>query len=346
MDAFFVSWVMCRPLSFKLLPHIASILAAMGLIFLAYALDRHEIILPTFGALFTGAWLVPENLWHYHRGNLIVSLTLASVSGLLISLAIHDMDYVAVYPSLYVGFLLAACILIFGRTQIYPCFGAMTLPILLRTTSWYYPLSVFCMGLTLVAVQKLLELARAREPLAQGEFPEHRQHRRERLVYYLQTSLGLIPALILVALSENHWFLLPPLFVTYATFCNAQSAFVKYPIQTWGQLVVASAIGNAAVYAAGILESTIHINDAAGEPLLLSGMMSLMAGIAVALMIVFGRFCHRLFPPAVSLVLTPFLIQFNPYMPLFVAITASYLIFIAWCMRTHPAYRGKDLKYL
>ena len=342
--------VMCRHLLIKSLPYIATLLAAMTLIFLAYITDRHEIILPTFGALLTGAWLVPENLWHYHRVNLIVSITLAAVCGLCISLAIRDMDYLAVYPSLYAGFLVAACILIFGRTQIYPCFGAMALPILLRTTSWYYPLSVFCIGLTLVGGQRLLELAQAREPIAEGEFPEHRQHRRERIVYYLQTSLGLIPALILVALSGNHWFLLPPLFVTYATFCNAQSAFVRYPIQTWGQLVAAAVIGNVAVYAAGSFHErilpTTYFYDLASETFLLSALMALMAGAAVGVMMICGRFCHRLFPPAVSLVLTPFLIQFNPYMPLFVAVTAAYLIFIAWCMRTHPAYRSKDLKYL
>ena len=326
----------------KILPHIMAILAAMILIFIAYATDRHEIILPTFGALFTGAWLVPDNLWHYHKLNLIVSLTLASVGGLLISICISGFDYIAVYPALYIGFLIAACILIFGRTQIYPCFGAMVLPILLRTTSWYYPLSVFCIALTLVGVQKILEWSGARQPLDEGEFPEHRQHRRGRLIYYLQTSLGLIPALILVALSGNHWFLLPPLFVTYATFCNAQSTFTKYPKQTWGQLVIASVTGNAAFWIAQNINENMNLYF----PLQNSLNISLGVGAAVLITMLIGKCFHRLFPPAVSLAITPFLIQFNYYMPLCVAVTAAYLIFVAWCMRTHPAYKGMDLKYL
>lgn len=331
--------VMNRLCVLKKLPGIVSVLATMILIYVAYASERHEIILPTFGALCTGAWLVPENLWHYHKKNLIVSLPLAASTGLLISILIGDMDYMAVYPSLYVGFLAAACILIFGRTQIYPCFGAMTLPILLRTTSWLYPLSVFLIALSLVIVQHLLEVVGARAPLAQGEFPEHRQHRRERLIYYIQTSLGLIPALALVAWSENHWFLLPPLFVTYATFCNAQSAFVRYPAQTWGQLILASGLGNAAFWLAMMTSQYAAAN-------FVPAIVATMAGGAVLITIGVGRIFHRLFPPAVSLVITPFLIQFHPMLPLYVAVTSGYLILAAWAMRTHPAYRGKDLKYL
>ena len=318
-----------------------AILAAMILIFVAYATDKHEIILPTFGALLTGAWLVPTNLWHYHRMNLIVCLTLSACVGLIISILISGLDYIAVYPSLYIGFLIAACILIFGRNQIYPCFGAMVLPILLRTTSWYYPLSVFCIALTLVGGQKLLEWIGVREPLDEGEFPEHRQHRRERLLYYLQTSLGLIPALILVAWSGNHWFLLPPLFVTYATFCNAQSTFTKYPIQTWGQLVIASVTGNLAFYTAGKIYELYEL-----LPMAYNIIISLMVGVAVLITMLVGKLFHRLFPPAVSLAITPFLVQFNIYMPACVAVTSAYLIFIAWSMRTHPAYKGMDLKYL
>ena len=325
----------------KKLPQVAAILASMILIFIAYATNKHEIILPTFGALITGAWLVPENLWHYHKLNLIVSLTLAAVCGLMISRLTGGWDYIVVYPSLYVGFLIAACILIFGRTQIYPCFGAMTLPILLRTTSWFYPLSVFCIGVVLIGVQKLLELAGSRQPLPGGEFPEHRQHRRERLVYYLQTSVGLVPALILVALFDNHWFLLPPLFVTYATFCNSESTFTHYPVQTWGQLVIAATTGSAAFWFSGKL-SEMPVFEMADY----SVSVSLMVGVAVFVTMLWGRLFHRLFPPAVSLAITPFLVQFNPWMPLCVAVTASYLIFIAWCMRTHPAYKSRDLKYL
>ena len=325
----------------KIFPNILTILAAMILILIAYATDRHEIILPTVGALMTGAWLVPTNLWHYHRINLIVCLTLSASCGTVISNLIDGLDYVAVYPCLYIGFLIAACILIFGRNQIYPCFGAMTLPILLRTTSWYYPLSVFCIALTLMGVQKCLEWAGARQPLDEGEFPEHRQHRRERLLYYLQTSLGLIPALILVALSGNHWFFLPPLFVTYATFCNKHSTFTKYPIQTWGQLVIASVIGNLAFYIAG----KIYITYDVLQPMHYNFIVSLMAGMAVLVMMLVGRLFHRLFPPAVSLAITPFLVQFNLYMPACVAVTSAYLIFIAWSMRTHPAYKGRDLTY-
>lgn len=331
--------VMNRLRVLKKLPGMVSVLATMMLIYVAYVSERNEIILPTFGALCTGAWIVPENLWHYHKINLIVSLPLAATVGLLISLLIGNMEYIAVYPSLYVGFLAAACILIFGRTQIYPCFGAMTLPILLRTTSWLYPLSVFLIAVTLVIVQRLLEMAGARAPLTQGEFPEHRQHRRERFIYYIQTSLGLIPALVLVAWSENHWFLLPPLFVTYATFCNAKSAFVRYPVQTWGQLILAAGLGNFAFWLALLANQYVASYFA---PVIVAA----MAGGAVFITIGLGRVFHRLFPPAVSLVITPFLIQFHPLLPLYVAVTSAYLILAAWAMRTHPAYRGKDLRYL
>ena len=326
----------------KILPNLLAILAAMVLIFIAYAADKHEIILPTFGALMTGAWLVPNNLWHYHKFNLIVCLTLSSCVGLIISILISGLDYIAVYPCLYLGFLIAACILIFGRNQIYPCFGAMTLPILFRTTSWFYPLSVFCIALTLIGVQKLLECTGARQPMDNGEFPEHHQHRRERIIYYLQTSLGLVPALILVALSGNHWFFLPPLFVTNATFCNKHSTFTHYPIQTWAQLVIASVTGNLAFY---IAVKIYTIYDML-QPMHYNLIVSLMVGVAVCMTMIVGKLFHRLFPPAMSLAITPFLVQFNLYMPACVAVTSAYLIFIAWSMRTHPAYKGRDLSYL
>ncbi len=324
----------------SLLPQIMVFMSAFLLVFLMKFLGHPEIMLPTFGALMTGAWLVKTNLWHYNKRRLILFLPLSAVIGLLLSIYFGSLNPLYVYPCLYVAFLATAAVLIFGRTQIYPCFGAAVLPILFQMTSWLYPLSVFILALVLAAGRILLERLELLPHLPEGEDSDFPKRRRERIKYYLLTSLGVIPALIFVPFMGDHFWLLPPMFVTYTTFCNQHSSFTKYPVQTWIQICIAVSVG---LVLCG-LENTYFasILDATGFCVV----YALGAGVAVLVTMCVGRRFHLLFPPAMSFALTPFLTGFNPWIFLYVPVMCSYFIAISWLMRRHPAYSNGDLKYL
>ena len=323
-----------------------AIVLGASLVVLVSGLSGHrEVIMPTFGALMTGGWMIQDNLWHYHRLNLLISLSIAAVIGLIISKLVAGFGEWVAFPGLYLGFMLVAIILVIGRTQIYPCFGAMSLPIIIHTTSWIYPLSVFCMGVVIICVQYIFEKTGVRKPLDDGEFPDLPLHRRERALYYLRVSMGLIPILAVIIIShfafhlDIHLVLQAPLFVTYATFCNGHSAFIRYPVQTWFQLVLAALVGTGALFAGGFLYQQNILN------MDFSYLHAIEVGFAVMCMLCLSRFFHRIFPPAISLAITPFLIQ-HPLLPLYVALGAGYFILVAWGLRRHPAYENKDLRYL
>ena len=324
---------------------LAIVLGASLVVLISGLIGHREVIMPTFGALMTGGWMIQDNLWHYHRLNLLVSLSIAAVVGLIISKMVAGFGEWIAFPGLYLGFMLVAAILVIGRTQVYPCFGAMSLPIIIHTTSWIYPLSVFLMGVVIISVQYIFEKTGIRKPLDEGEFPDLPLHRRERALYYLRVSMGLIPILAVIIVShfvfhlDVQMVLQAPLFVTYATFCNGHSAFIRYPVQTWFQLVLAALVGTGALFVGGFLYQQNLLNM--DFPYL----HAIEVGFAVLCMLCLSRFFHRIFPPAISLAITPFLIQ-HPLLPLYVAIGAGYFILIAWALRRHPAYENKDLRYL
>ena len=323
----------------RILPVLMAAVAAMVMVFSSRYWVMPQIMLPTFGALLTGTWLVRSNLWHYNKRRLFISLPAASLAGLLLSKTLAANDYFWVYPSLYVAFLGTAVILIAGKTQIYPCFGAARLPLLFQTTSWLYPLAVFIMAVMLCAGRSFLERIGALDSLNPSGFHDLPEQRRERAIYYLQMSLGLLPALIFVPIAGDHFLLLPPLFVTYASFCNQNSTFTHYPVQTWLQLCVAFFMGSLAYWSLGHLTQELpHVYVAP--------IIGLAAGVMVVLMVGVGRVFHKLFPPAMSMALTPFLIDFYAPCLVYVPIMAAYFIFVAWLVRTHPAYRSRDLNYM
>ena len=329
----------------KCIPILLVGLFAAIMVFVSGITGRYDVVLPTFGALMTGGWLIQDNLWHYHRCNLLVSVTLASVVGLLISKLALNFGEWAAFSGIYLGFMLVAGILIAGRTQIYPCFGAMALPIIMKTTSWIYPVSVLVLGCIIVIVQFCLEKSGIRRPLDEGEFPDLPEHRRERALYYLRVSMGLVPVFAVILILKQffyidvHLVLQAPLFVTYATFCNEHSAFVRHPVQTWFQIILAVSLGAVAFLVSRMLNG-MHFSFVG-----IQCMHAILAGIAVLCMLGLGHFFHKRFPPAISLAITPFLVE-HPLLPLYVAVGAGYFIFIAWALRRHPSYESKDLRYL
>lgn len=323
----------------RLLPVMMVVSAAFVMVYLSHYLKMPQIVLPTFGALLTGTWLVRDNLWHYNKRRLMISLPLAACVGLTLSILLSSHDYFYVYPSIYVAFLITSAVLVVGRTQIYPCFGAATLPILFQTTSWWYVVAVFIMVSVLCIGRSILERLRILPALNPSGFHDLPEHRHERAIYYVQMSFGLLPTLVFVPLFGDHYLLVPPLFVTYASFCNQHSSFTSHPIQTWIQLSGAFFIGTVFCCVVERLGEGLSSDESA----LLYG---LGAGASALVMVCVGRGFHRLFPPAMSLALTPFLIHFYAPCLIYVPCMASYFIVMAWLMRTHPAYRNKDLHYM
>lgn len=328
-----------RPFILRALPVLSASAAAGAMIYLSRRLGLPQIALPTFGALLTGTWLVRDNLWHYSKRRLFLSLLLSSAAGVLLSRLSAAGGELWIYPAVYAAFLATAAILIAGRTQIYPCFGAAILPILFQTTSWLYPAAVCAMALVLCAGRAVFERLGALRPLNPSGFCDLPEHRKARAIYYLQISLGLLPALVFVPLFGDHFLLLPPLFVTYASFCNQHSSFARYPASTWIQLCLAFAFGSCAVFAASRSASSMPQTEAAF-------VMGLAAALCVSITIAVGQLFHKLFPPAVSLALTPFLIGVYPPCLIYVPIMSAYFLFIAGIMRAHPAYKNRDLHYI
>ena len=324
----------------KAIPVAMVAAAAFAMVFLSDYLGHPDIMLPSLGAFMTGAWLVDTNLWHYSKRVLFLAMPLAATIGLCLSILFASRDALLIYPAVFVAFLLTAGVQIFGRTQIYPCFGAAILPILLQTTSWVYPLSVLCMAGILCAGRAILERTRIRQPLKASEFSDFPEHRRHRLLYYFELSLGLIPALAFVPFVGDHFLLIAPMFVTYATFCNHHSTFVRHPVQTWAQLSLAMAVGSGLSFAVLYLGSSLSGTA-------FSAVFAVAAACAVLLTIGNSRvFFHRIFPPAMSVALTPFLIRENPWLLLYVPCMMAYFIFAAWVIRSHPAYSSRDLEYM
>jgi len=135
----------------KLKMELPAILLVMAMFTVAEYTGEREIIFPEIAALALGAWVMEKSPWQSTNLHIWLSPTLAALTGIIM------VRYFAYAPLLMIpaAFCLVALQLKLFRSAVLPSISAAILPIITRSESWYYPLSV-CLLTGIIALGRLV----------------------------------------------------------------------------------------------------------------------------------------------------------------------------------------------
>ncbi|WP_302568717.1 HPP family protein, partial [Culturomica massiliensis] len=203
----------------------------------AEGLAEREIIFPEMAALAIGMWVVDKRVWHCNKWKMLLAMSLCSVTGVLI---VRYSPF-PLLGNIALAFSFAAIHLTLSRTTLIPQVSAIILPILLKTDSWVYPAAVIIMSLIIILGQYLMEKKQLRTPI---EYIPVKIYWRPVLLSWTFLLFTVLSVASLAIYTNNIYFILPPLIVTYIEFAHSKAGFRNRPVQILLTLFAASLLGS------------------------------------------------------------------------------------------------------
>ena len=205
--------------------YACSLVMILLMIGVAEILQEKEIIFPEMAALTIGMWIVDKRVWRIKTGQMLLLMTLSACTGVLLVLY----SPFPLVVNIAIAFLFAGISLLFTRASLFPMISACVLPVLLKTESWVYPVSVFVMTLIILVIQRWMEHLGLREKITY-EAPE--RHWRADSLRWIYLMITVFAVASLAIYTSNFYFILPPLLVAYVEFVNSRAGFRNRPVLT------------------------------------------------------------------------------------------------------------------
>ena len=122
----------------KIQYELPAVLLVAAMFVVAEYTGQKEIIFPEIAALALGAWVMEKSPWKSSPFHFWLSPTLAALTGMLIVRFFEYEPFIMVTAA----FCLMVLQLKLARSNVLPSISAAILPIITRSDSWWYPLSV------------------------------------------------------------------------------------------------------------------------------------------------------------------------------------------------------------
>ena len=216
--------------------YLCALVMILLMIGVAELLHEKEIIFPEMAALTIGMWIVNKRVWRVKYWQMLLFMTLGACAGVLIVLY----SPFSLVVNVAIAFSCAAVGLLFTRASLFPLISACVLPVLLKTESWVYPLSVFVMTLVIIAGQRWMEYIGLRKSIVYE--PVERNWTTDSF-RWLRLMISVFAVACLAVYTSNFYFIIPPLIVMYVEFVNSKAGFRNRPVLTILLLVSGSLIG-------------------------------------------------------------------------------------------------------
>lgn len=216
--------------------YLCALVMILLMIGVAELLHEKEIIFPEMAALTIGMWIVNKRVWRVRYWQMLLLMTLGACAGVLIVLY----SPFSLVVNVAIAFSCAAVGLLFTRASLFPLISACVLPVLLKTESWVYPLSVFVMTLIIIAVQRWMEYFGLRKSIVYE--PVERNWTAD-CFRWLSLMISIFAVACLAVYTSNFYFIIPPLIVMYVEFVNSKAGFRNRPVLTVLLLASGSLIG-------------------------------------------------------------------------------------------------------
>lgn len=284
-------------------------LSVMALAIMATGADilgQHEVIFPEIAALAAGLWIADKRMWDVSGHEIPLLMTISAVLGVAITSWLNA----NIFVQLTLAFLLSATMMTALRIPLIPSIAAILLPVLLHTTSWYYPASVAVMTTIMAAGTTLLQLWGVKDRLPATSPRKQRKTLSARA--WAERYLMLLPLLAVCAWQKWPFAIVPPLVIILIELANTKNMFRSRPATLWAAVVVVATIGTASRW---LLLETLAM------PYVVAVSVSFLLSI---LLLTKARL---LFPPVPALAVIPFILPDNYlWFPVEVALGGAYVI--------------------
>ena len=280
--------------------YMISLIFTILMVFVAEFTDELEIIFPEILALLSGAWIADTQPWKVSKKQLFLLISLSSFVGVIIVKYI----YVHTLIKIAIAFTFSFLILTLSKTTIIPLISACILPILLNTSTWIYPISVTIMCALIVIIQYFMEILCIRhkennavilsDSVATLELEDNKI--KNIIIKYFKSLTIILFVALFPVITNNLFFIAPPLIVTFMEFSDINS-----PARKNAKKIVVLIGITALVGSMGKLFLNVYLQ----LPLYL-----VCTIVTICVFIIFEK-NNIIFPPAAAISLLPLLLNKN-----------------------------------
>ncbi|EGT3617509.1 hypothetical protein FHH43_14980 [Clostridium perfringens] len=305
--------------------YFIALILILAMVLVAEATGEREIIFPEVAALVVGSWVLEKQPWKVSKIGLVSLMTICSVVGVLIVRYVN----LGLTMEVLIGLAFAGLVLKITKTTLVPIVSACVLPIVLRTETWIYPMSVFILTTLIVSIKYFMERCgnydvneeitrEIKEEIIKIE--KDPSFRKKELIKVLKIFIT-VGVLTYFSVKFNITLLIaPPLIVAFIELTNEHCKFRKRSKSLLLLFIVVALLGTI---------FRIGFNKYLGMPLWLCTI-----GLIVSLFICFEIF-NMHFPPVAAIAVLPMLLtdkqaMFYPFqvaMGCFIFIVIAMLFF-------------------
>lgn len=286
---------------------ICCIIMSVLMVACAQLLDEKEIIFPEIAALLIGAWAGDVQPWRVTKPRLWLLMTISAIVGIVIVRYVE----LSLYGQIMVAFTYAAFAILISRCSLVPLISACILPVIMKTTTIIYPISVSVMCAVIVLGQWIMEKHGLREKQAYIPYICDLEGYETWIKRYL-----IVAVYTFIAVSSHQMYLIaPPLYVTFVELSNRRSPLRSSRYLLAFVMLLASLIG----FVAKVLNLEFGIST------------TLCALIAMVLLFIMFEKTYTFFPPAGAIALLPLILPYENIVlfPIEVGLSSCALVFLA-----------------
>ena len=202
---------------------------------LSVVMREKEIIFPEVGAIAAGMFLTPNRPWMTNGRRMILCLILCAALGMVMVRFVS----LPLVVQMILAYALAYLIQSLSATSFMPMISAMVLPVLLRSRSPWYLVSVAIFSLLIVFIRKILEKAGERQP--EDFIPIDKNIPLSLALFRLVT----VSVMITIAMKSGLTFLAaPPLLVAFTELSAYKNKAIRlHPVRIILLMTLSAAAG-------------------------------------------------------------------------------------------------------
>lgn len=285
--------------------YVVAVIMVSAMILTAELFSNVEIIFPEIAALIIGSWLVKSQPWNVNRIRLILLMSISAFVGVLIVKYVN----IPTFLQILLALIFAAIALTVSGTDMVPMISACVLPVIMKTDTFIYSISVVTMTVIVVTVRIVFEKIGLCDKV---EFESKKVNHLENLAKWLAVFAGVSVMAIIALNTHNTFFIAPPLIVTYVILFDVKSLASKNPIMVFLVIMVCSIVGALA----RMLSISFGVH---------ATIVGALAMIAALLAMYFMKFY---FPPAGAIAILPLIIKSDKVLLYPIQIVAGCAAFI------------------
>ncbi|EDT79293.1 hypothetical protein [Clostridium perfringens] len=297
--------------------YFISLVLILAMVSIAEITGEREIIFPEVAALVVGSWVLEKQPWKVSKLGLVGLMTLCSIVGVFIVRYVN----LGLTIEVLIGLVFTGLILKLSKTTLVPIISACILPIVLRTETWVYPISVFILTILITSIKYFIEdygVSEVREEFKEeiAKLERNTSLRKKEFIRLLKIFIT-VGILTYFSVKFNITLLIaPPLIVAFIELTNEHCKFRQRSKSLLLLFIVVAILG---------FIFRIGFNEYLGLPLWLCTIFLL-----ISLFICLEIF-NMYFPPVAAIAVLPMLLTSKQVMfyPFQIAIGCFIFITIA-----------------